>query len=682
MADKKKIIDINIQSNVSETEKDLNKLNKELKTTDASAKKASESTKKASKGFKGLSKAGNLASKGIKGIGVAMKAAGIGLVVTALASLMAVFSKNQKVVDAISTAMNTLQLGVNAVTDAISSAYTKVKEATGGFDALKKVVLGVLNVAITPLKLAFYQIKSAIQVANVAYQNMFGDDASVKQAKKDLFETTEALKQVGKDAIQSGKDIVNNFGEAVSEVGTSVKTLGSELGKIDPKKILEAGKSMTKLKNNAEVASALQAGLNEDYNRQAELIRQLRDDDRLSIDERIKANNKLKDTLLEQSKSMLKQADLQIASAQANVNANNSIENQVALIDALNNKKAIQAQVEGFLSEQKANEVALDKEKLDLINAVAESDNALAIQKKKNIAEGITDDEVRLKALRDIAEEEKEIELRRLTAKRDSYNEGTQAWVDAQEELRAKRQEYVEQDNEFDAEAKKLREEKLLLAIEEDGLAFEEKRIRLQEQRQAIIDDEVLSEEQKAILLKKIGDAEVKIQGEQQKAKEQSLMAYANIAGDISNLIGKETAAGKALAIADATISTYFSAQKAYESQMAIATPDAPVRAALAAGVAIAQGVGSVKNILDTKIPKQGGGGGKVPNASKIAKSVIPQPQRSGFDATGIAAQTEQRNANQIAEAQSSNPVRAYVTTTDVESGASFERNRVQSAGF
>ena len=31
MADKKKIIDINIQSNVNETEKDLNKLNKELK---------------------------------------------------------------------------------------------------------------------------------------------------------------------------------------------------------------------------------------------------------------------------------------------------------------------------------------------------------------------------------------------------------------------------------------------------------------------------------------------------------------------------------------------------------------------------------------------------------------------------------------------------------------------------
>ena len=49
---------------------------------------------------------------------------------------------------------------------------------------------------------------------------------------------------------------------------------------------------------------------------------------------------------------MIAQADLQVSAAAANLKLNNSIENQVALIDALANKEAVLAQVEGFRSEQ------------------------------------------------------------------------------------------------------------------------------------------------------------------------------------------------------------------------------------------------------------------------------------------------------------------------------------------
>jgi len=50
----------------------------------------------------------------------------------------------------------------------------------------------------------------------------------------------------------------------------------------------------------------------------------------------------------------------------------------------------------------------------------------------------------------------------------------------------------------------------------------------------------------------------------------------------------------KGVSIATATIDTYLAAQGAYRSQMAISTPDAPVRAAVAAGIAIAQGLARV----------------------------------------------------------------------------------------
>lgn len=72
----------------------------------------------------------------------------------------------------------------------------------------------------------------------------------------------------------------------------------------------------------------------------------------------------------------------------------------------------------------------------------------------------------------------------------------------------------------------------------------------------------------------------------------------------------------KGLQIAQALIQTYQSATGAYQSQMTIPTPDAPIRAAVAAGIAVASGLAQVAKIRATKFdgggppPSTGGGGG------------------------------------------------------------------------
>ena len=99
----------------------------------------------------------------------------------------------------------------------------------------------------------------------------------------------------------------------------------------------------------------------------------------------------------------------------------------------------------------------LDKEIIELTNSKIEAENTLAIQKKRFLAEQITDDEMRIEALRNVLELEKEIELERLENKRDSYNEGTQAYVDAQNELNAKKQEFFEADVSLDNELNTVR---------------------------------------------------------------------------------------------------------------------------------------------------------------------------------------------------------------------------------
>ena len=65
----------------------------------------------------------------------------------------------------------------------------------------------------------------------------------------------------------------------------------------------------------------------------------------------------------------------------------------------------------------------------------------------------------------------------------------------------------------------------------------------------------------------------------------------------------------KAFALAGTLISTYFSAQQAYQSQIQIPDPSAPVRAAIAAGAALASGLARAAMIRSQSFTGGGGGG-------------------------------------------------------------------------
>ena len=625
MAEKNVNYKVNVDT--GDAQDDLKDLKDGFKDTGKAAEKSGDkiedSSEKSSKGIKGIGTASNIASKGIKGIGTAMKAAGIGLVVAAVAGLFAVMSQNQKVVDFMSSAMNTLQLGVNAVGNAISTAYTRVSEATQGFDALKKVIGGLLTVAITPLKIAFYEIKAAIQAANLAYQKIFGDDESVKKAQDELILTTGKILEVVEAAKGAGKDIYNNIGEAFTEVGQAVTAVVQEVGKIDPKKIIEAGQAMTDLKNNAELAAATQAGLVEKYDRQAEQLRQIRDEERNSITSRIEANDKLLSTLDDMEKSMLSQADAQIASAQANVDANNSIENQVALIDALSNKQGVLAQVEGLRSEQKANDLALDKEAIELNKAKAESEDALSIERKRFNAEQIEDETLRLETLQEIYAQEAEIEAERLQALIDNANEGTQAKIDAQIAL-----------DEFQEESRQKQ-------IEGDNAVTESEQ-KNTDARKAM----------QAALLSQIGSA----------------------VGALGALFKEGTEASKIATLAEIALGTASGfiqgldiAQKGAKASGPAAPFAFPIFYATQVA-AVLGAVGQAKQAMGSK-----GGGVKTPSAPNV-QAVSYSPEKS---VNQLIAESNQGIAN-----NGEKPMRAYVVSGDVSTSQQLERNAVDGASI
>jgi hypothetical protein len=213
-------------------------------------------------------------------------------------------------------------------------------------------------------------------------------------------------------------DVFTGVDDTVGKVG-ELATAAANYAK----ETFKAAEGLQAQENAAKRASAVQAGLVEQYDRQAEKLRQIRDNDLISIDERIKANNDLGKVLDEQEKAMLAQAKLQVQAAQNQYNLNKSIENEVALIDARNNVKGVEAQIEGFRSEQISNRIALEKEAIDLTKTRTEAETTLALEQKRFNAELEKDELKKLDIQRQILEEEKRIELERLQFNIDSYTE-------------------------------------------------------------------------------------------------------------------------------------------------------------------------------------------------------------------------------------------------------------------
>ena len=149
---------------------------------------------------------------------------------------------------------------------------------------------------------------------------------------------------------------------------------------------------------------------------------------------------------------------------------------------------------------------------------------------------------------------------------------------------------------------------KSLNETQEKGLKFINDESQTLEQRKQTLDffhkNKLITEEQAA-------DASIKIAKLESDQKTKELQIYANALNAFADLAGKNTAAGKALAIASTTISTYMAAQQAYASAfLPIPTPASPILGAIAAAAAVAGGLANIRSILAVQIPRGGGGGG------------------------------------------------------------------------
>ena len=628
-----KEINLKINSNIDDVTKEIKSLNKNLDNTTDVVKDVGKSTKEVEKNTKTL-------ADGFKGVGLAIKAMGIGLVISAMGTLKEVFMSNQKVADTVATGFGTVVNVFTKVVDVVVSVVEKVNKSSEGFKGLSAVISGLITLSLTPLKLGFYAISLAIDEARLAWEESFfgdKDPKTINELNKRISTTKDNIVEVGKDAVDAGKKVANNIGAAITEVGAVVEGTIDGVSKISVSAAYEQAKANVQLQNTAKLAEANQARLVEQYDRQAEKLRQIRDNDLISIDDRIKANNDLKDVLDKQQKAMIDQADMQIAAARNTYEMNKSIENQVALTNALANREGVLAQVEGLRSEQIANNIALTKEKTALQQSELEGITNLSIEQKKFNAELEKDDLLRLQKQKAVLEEEKAIELARLQSKIDAAALGTQARIDAENEYKTKSQE--------------INNEIITNKAETDKVILDQEKA-VAEGKKAIQDASFAAMEGGINLLKGLF--------EKNKAIQKGLLLVESAVG-IAKIVTNTVAADAADGLVAATMGPAGIAYKATKFTLN----------RINAGIGIAANIAATAKALSAL---GGGGSSSKPDMGGGAGGGGAAPQ---FNVVG------QGGANQIAESMAnreSQPIKAYVVGQDVTTSQSLNRSIVNNA--
>jgi hypothetical protein len=172
----------------------------------------------------------------------------------------------------------------------------------------------------------------------------------------------------------------------------------------------------------------------------------------------------------------------------------------------------------------------------------------------------------------------------------------------------------------------------------------------------------VNAETQAATEKKKLDDEAAQYVEDREQAKQDAYAMTADALGVLGEVVGRETAAGKALSSAQALINTFLGITQIWASKSILPEPIGTAAKVAATATAAASGFLAVRNINKVNVPK-GGGGASVPSFS--ASPLTPS------SASLLTTSLSQQSINAIGNSA----IRAYVVETDITSN----QKRVQA---
>lgn len=612
-------------------------LREELEKVKAAQEKLSSEMKA---GFQSAEKGANNASKGMKGFDTSIKGVlkSLGLV----ALYMQVFNflkellmKNQKIADTLAIAFKAIEVlfnklfkAVEPLGDAMMAAFDDPKQA------IIDLVSGIFNRFVTSLK----GIGVVAEGVGIQLKGAFTLDWD--EVQRGLRQTAQGVAQV-----VSGYDIEqqNAFIDGIANAG---------------KEAIDTAAKINELTKEVKLAEAQQGLLMLEYQREAEIQRQIRDDVSRTIEERQAANRRLGEILDEQTQEELKLANkrLKLALLEQSINKD-SVDAEIEVINARKEIADINERITGQRSEQLTNENALKKEGIDISKerikqleeeAQAEADAAFKIAEAKINAQNT---------------------LEEYLAERESLSREEMIQKEIDDALAV-------EEAKFQAAVAAAQEQDVLLQeIDALELAREEERLRLENEiRAKYADEDLKREEEIKAALAKLEEDNVKAVKEAEDAKrklrEDGLTAAGSVLGSLGQLIAasgnqsKEAVVlQKTLAIAQIAIDTAKAITGAIAQAQSVPYPANLV--AIATGVAaVVAGIASAVSTLNSaNVP---GGSAATPTAPQVATAPAIQQVTTGTTELGGVEQA------QLA------PIQAYVVETEV-TGNQNNVNQIES---
>ena len=554
-----------IKADTSQANKGINQVDKNVKKLEKSTEQTGKSASKSAKLFQGL--------------GTAIKATGIGLLIAGVAKLTMAFSSNTVVSKVLKETFETINLVFGGFVDAIVSAVDQVSKANGSFKALSSVVSGVVNIALSSLKLTFYGIKLAVQQAMLAWEKSFfggKDKDKIEELNESIEKTEKAIIKTGKSVAGSVKDIGENSTKAISEIVDFGTKAVDNITKISIKNAKELAKQLVKLRGESVLAIARNELILKTKQKEAELQRQIRDDIELDLETRVKANKEIEKILKESQKIQIENANISIKLSELEVQATGgNIDSKEKLIRAELAYQDVLETTDGFLSEQKTNRASLNQEEIELQNTATEAEKERRLDQLEFEAAQEETENGKIEKLRERLEVENELLLEDLENKKEIYKEGTQARVDSEQEYLTAKQE------------------------------LEQKSLELVKRKN---EDKQKTDEASANFERKLGIDTLSLLG--------------SLAEEGSSL-------GKAVAVSQAVISTYQGINKAL-AETTDFTPTQSLRFANAAIVG-ASGFANVASILSTS-SKSGSASAQAPSTPQVSAPSFNLVQGTGTD--------------------------------------------------
>jgi len=577
----------------------------------------------------------------------------------------------------IATGLGALVLAVGA----LASAFTSSEEGQNKFNKMMLVIGSVVTVFTD--KLADLGML-LINVFTNPIESLKSFGTSIKTFVMDKFDAV--MKSVGLLGSAISKLFSGDFSGAFEDAKDGVIGLNNELNPAvilingviaGTKKLTQASKDLAKqIADNARSAAAIadkraQADkLERDLilenaeaiKKRAELLNKAIDKEKFSLQERIdflKEAGTVEDEIVNKQLTAAKlRLAAQVAENKLGKSTKEDLKKEIQLkanIIALESARLLKArevsaQIIGLNTEAKAAEEAATNEKIAQEKAVQDFKDGLRIKDKENKFADIEQERAdRIKALEEL-KLDKETEQQML--------------IDVEQAFKEKKK-IIEE------EEKVIADEKLAAFLESE---LQKKELTLEEQKNEALAEVTRlngTEEDKMRIRKKFNDEQTKIEGIKRDAEVD--MAKSTFAG-IANLLGENSKAGKAAAAAAALINTY----QGITAELATKTVTPFGFALKLVNIASTAAIGfkSVKSILATN-PKAGGGSATNPasGAASASPSAIPEPP--AFNVVGAS------ETNQLADAiggQASQPVQAFVVSSDVTTSQSLDRNIVTSA--